>query len=163
MTILIVGVGNTLRGDDGAGPETARRLAEALAVTLEEHAGEDAVRLLLLHQLTPEVALELAQPDVEAAIFTDAAADSAPGEVRVLRLHAAGGDAPSSHHVAPALLLAMAQALYGRCPPAWLVTVGGAAYGHGEGFSPEVAAALERMPAVARELLPDIAPYLGRE
>jgi hydrogenase maturation protease len=149
MTILVVGVGNTLRGDDGAGPEAARRLAAAL----EEHG---PVRLLLLHQLAPEVALDLAQPDVQAAIFADAAADRAPGEVRAVRLSAAGGDAPSSHHVAPTLLLAMAQALYGRCPPAWLVTVGGATFGHGEEFSPTVAAALDEMPTLARNLLPEL-------
>lgn len=155
MTILIVGIGNTLRGDDGAGPEAARRLAAAF----EEHAGRAAVRLLLLHQLTPEVALDLAQPDVQAAVFADAAADRAPGEVRTVRLYAAGG-APSSHQVAPVLLLAMAQALYGHCPPAWLMTVGGAAFAHGEEFSPPVAAALEGVSGLARTLLLELLPFL---
>lgn len=158
MAILIVGVGNTLRGDDGAGPEAARRLAAAWG----EYSGAGDVRLLLLHQLAPEVALDLAQPDVQAAIFADAAAGRAPGEVGVARLYAVGGASSSrhSHQVAPALLLAMAQALYGHCPPAWLVTVGGAEYAHGEGFSPAVAAALDAMPAVARDLLAAIGPFL---
>lgn len=153
MTILIVGIGNSLRGDDGAGPAMARALAAALE-------GKAAVRLLVLHQLAPEVALDLAQPDVQAAIIADAAADRAPGELHTARLYPAAEDAPSSHHVAPALLLAMAQALYGSSPAAWLVTVGGAEFAHGEGFSPAVAAALGEMPQVARALLAEMAPHL---
>src|SRR5947208_15429626 len=61
VSILVVGYGNELRGDDAAGPRIAREVAAW---------GLPQVRTLAAHQLTPELAAELAHAD--AAIFVDA-------------------------------------------------------------------------------------------
>ena len=53
MAFLIIGYGNTLRGDDGAG----RRVVEALADTLPPGAA------VSLHQLTPEWAETISHVD----------------------------------------------------------------------------------------------------
>jgi Ni,Fe-hydrogenase maturation factor len=58
---LVVGYGNDLRSDDGVG----QRVAEVVATWEISN-----VRSLAMHQLTPELAAELA--DVDVAIFVDA-------------------------------------------------------------------------------------------
>ncbi len=67
-SVLVIGYGNTLRGDDGAGCYVAERLCAL------NH--EPGLKVLSLHQLTPE----LAQPVAEAGlvIFIDASIQSPP-------------------------------------------------------------------------------------
>jgi hydrogenase maturation protease len=135
---LVVGVGNPLREDDGVG----WRLAEALA--------EEGARAQTCHQLLPELAAELGQ--VELVLFADARAEGPPGQVLFQALEASA--APGySHHLDPAALLALVQALYGRCPEAHLLSVAGASFGYREGLSPEVEAALPAALAQARTRL----------
>ncbi len=64
--LLIIGYGNSLRRDDGAGLVLAQRLAE------QWKKDGHAVRLLLTHQLMPEMALDLAESDVAGVLFVDA-------------------------------------------------------------------------------------------
>ena len=61
--ILIIGFGNSLRRDDGAGP--------ALANMVLAHESFEDIRIIKAHQLTPELAEEVAAPDVSAVIFMD--------------------------------------------------------------------------------------------
>lgn len=134
--VLIVGYGNPLRGDDGAG----RRAAEALAARWPA----SEVRVEPAHQLL----IEMAQTAAESgfAVFIDASHASAPGEVQI---HPVGsvalGRDSLTHHLTPETLLAVAEALYGRRPEAVLVTVGGRDFGHGENLSPEVERALPEL------------------
>ena len=109
---LLIGIGNRLRGDDGVGP----RVADSLAAR-----GDGDFETLAVHQLTPELAAVVA--DAAAVVFVDAC----PAENAVaLEPLAAAGDAPGgafSHQLSPAQLLALSQALYGRCPPAWQLLI----------------------------------------
>jgi hydrogenase maturation protease len=59
---LIIGYGNPLRGDDDVGWEAASRLAAALP--------SEAVHILAVHQLTPELAEAVSEADL--LIFVDA-------------------------------------------------------------------------------------------
>lgn len=63
FSILIIGYGNNLRSDDGVG----RYLAEII-----EQQQLPLVKALSVHQLTPELVLEIA--DSQAVIFIDAIA-----------------------------------------------------------------------------------------
>jgi Ni,Fe-hydrogenase maturation factor len=54
--LLLIACGNSLRQDDSAG----LRLAEALAAAWE--AAARPIRLVIVQQLTPELALEIARP-----------------------------------------------------------------------------------------------------
>jgi hydrogenase maturation protease len=123
--VLVIGYGNELRRDDGVGPCVARAAA---AWNLP------GLRALSVHQLTPELAEELAVMD--RVIFIDAAAEGHGPEVRTL-VPAAAGAAALGHAVDPRRLLGLTAALHGRAPMAWLITAPAADLGHGEGLSPE--------------------------
>ena len=143
MNILIIGYGNPLRGDDGVG----WRVAEAVAAALPDAVAD----VLTVHQLTPELAEPISR--AERVIFIDAAAEGKPGAVRCFALEGAGGRQPAlqgSHLTTPDALLGMAAGLFGRCPPAHMVTVVGESFELSESLSPTVEAAT--IEAIARVL-----------
>lgn len=143
---LVIGFGNPLRGDDGAGWQAVTLLAGDSRLA--------GARLLARHQLTPELAADLAQ--ARLAVFIDARADgpAEPGTMSVDRLEP--GDAPPpgwSHHLEPGVLVGLAAALYGVAPPAFLITVTGAYFGHSDQLSPAVGRALPKTVDVVAALL----------
>jgi hydrogenase maturation protease len=140
---LIVGYGNPLRGDDGVGQAIAQAFADADAI--------DGVDALACHQLTPELAERFAA--AARVVLIDVAAGREAGRVSVALLQPAPAPASTlGHHVEPAQLLYLAQALYGRSPEAYLVTVGAGSLELGEGLSPLVIAALPELIATVRRL-----------
>jgi hydrogenase maturation protease len=145
---LVIGIGNSLRRDDGAGLILARGLAEVW-----QTAGR-RVKLLLTHQLVPELAETVAGDDVAAVLFVDAAraTDDADDGCR-LEPVAGASDTPSlGHHLDPALILLYAAQLFGGRPPAWLLRVPGRDFDHGEGLSPASAGAVAAQLAAADAL-----------
>src|SRR5262245_41264787 len=60
--VLVIGYGNTLRGEDGIGPAVAEEVAAR---------GLPGVRVIVAHQLTPELAADIA--DARLVVFVDAA------------------------------------------------------------------------------------------
>lgn len=156
-TILIIAYGNSLRRDDGAGLVLGRQLASAWQ--------NQGIHLTLLetHQLTPELALEIAQPTVAAVVFVDTR-DAAhhPSEsngqesTRLRQLVVDGEDSPSlGHQLNPTTLCIYAGNLYNHQPPAWLITVPGWDFGHGEGLSSQAQLAVEEVLRVAKVQLID--------
>ena len=109
---LIIGYGNELRGDDAVG----LRVAEAV-----DRLKLPDTRVLAVHQLTPELAEQLSQ--ASAAIFVDAAVDGPPGQVEVAPCAPVDLGRPLGHISDPDMLLALAEAVFGRTPSAWLVKV----------------------------------------
>src|SRR6185312_2569007 len=102
MTALVVGYGNRLRGDDGAGPWVAERLMETVSVD---------VHVLAAHQLTPEMAAKFIA--VSTVIFVDACLAKSGDRVRATRVEPATTANPLGHAVDPGALMALAQALFG--------------------------------------------------
>lgn len=162
--VLVIGYGNTLRRDDGAGVELAQRLV------MYGRAQGWPMSLLLITQLAPELAVEIAEQSVEAVVFVDTAAvrvtveedeiiEEAPAiEVRRIMLDESS---PSlGHHLDPAALLTYVNLLYERDVPAWMVTVPGSDFDHGEGFSPEVCRLLDDAPQVAEQLHAEIEDFV---
>jgi hydrogenase maturation protease len=123
-TILVIGYGNTLRADDGAGPCVAARASAW---------GWPGLTAIAVHQLTPELAEPLAA--AELAIFLDARLADASEEVEIIPLEPAGSGGMDGHTSDPRSLLALAQAVYGRHPRAWLVTLPAADLALGERLS----------------------------
>jgi len=80
MKALIIGYGNTLRGDDGFGWRAAEQLAASHSI------GD--VEVQTQHQLTPELAQTMSEADT--VVFLDAAADGPPGQVRYRRIEPSG-------------------------------------------------------------------------
>ncbi len=140
VAALVIGYGNDLRGDDGIGP----RVADAVAAWRRP-----GVEALALTQLTPEVAAALAT--AERVVFVDAdARPDAPG-VALCPLAAAPEVGALSHGADPRALLALCQAVYGRCPAGWLLTAPARRFDLGAPLSPaaeaDVAQALSLLAA----------------
>ena len=121
---LVIGYGNTLRSDDGVGAKVAAAVAE-LALP--------GVVALVCHQLTPELAETISE--ARTVVFVDAAVDAATG-VQMRQLEPAAGAQLMAHAADPRTLLAMAQQLFGRCPPAWWLTIPVENLEFGEEISP---------------------------
>jgi hydrogenase maturation protease len=130
--ILIIGYGNTLRGDDGVGPRAAEAVA-ALALP--------GVRTLVCPQLSPEHAEPMAR--ARMVIFVDAAVD-APRELQRRRLEPADTTQLMAHAADPRTLLALARDVFGRVPEAWLVTIPVETLEFSEALSPAAQRGLER-------------------
>jgi hydrogenase maturation protease len=140
---LVIGYGNELRRDDGAGPRVCREL---------EARGTAGVQVRIVHQLTPELAELLA--GARMAVFVDAAAGK--GAVCSRPVTEPAGGSALGHTGNPAWLLGLAEAAFGRRPPAWLVTVPGEDFAFGSGLSaaaesylPAALSAIERLLASA--------------
>ena len=118
---LIIGYGSPIRGDDAIGPLAADRLA----LLREQGILPDSVEIQSRHILTAELVEDLNRVDI--AIFLDAAADTAAGEVRCRQLAPdANALSTMAHFHDPRELLAWCEALYGKAPQAWLISAGGA-------------------------------------
>lgn len=141
--ILLIGLGNPLREDDGLGP----RVVEAVI------AGglPDDVRALVCHQLMPELAETMAL--ATRVVLVDAAVDREPGHVSVERVEAALAAGPTTHHLTPAAIVALSAALYDGKAETWLVRVGGAAFETGQALSPMVEDALPEAARLVRSLI----------
>lgn len=129
---LVIGYGNTLRSDDGAGRFVARALEARVPA---------GTRVLDAHQLTPEMAIAISA--AARVIFVDAV-EAAPHESapRVSRLEPQPGANPLNPHASdPGSLLWLARTLFGGAPEAWLVAIPGVEFGFGEDLSPVAARA----------------------
>jgi hydrogenase maturation protease len=142
---LLIGLGNPLRGDDGLGAEVIRQIVAA---------GWD-VEAVAVPQLTPEWAEAIGA--VPIVVFVDAACGPHAGSVACCHLKPTPlvGAPVLTHHWLPSTVLALADVLYGRCPPAYLVTVTGARFDMGTGLSDIVDAAIGEVLRVVWRLVAD--------
>lgn len=134
--VLIIGYGNPLRSDDGAGWHIARELRATNS--------DDEIEIVACHQLTPELAEPLSR--AQRAIFVDASSEETCAEVCVEEIFAEDATAPKfSHHATPAALLGNARVWYGAMPrDAFLISLRARDLGFGENVSPEMARAMPR-------------------
>ena len=139
---LLIGYGNTLRGDDALGPVAIERLRLLLP----------EAELISCHQLGPELAERMAACDL--VLFIDATCDGEPGTVHMERLTADAEHSGSlTHHLHPATLLELAHALYGHAPQAMLITGVGSAFENGERISNQACKALDEICRIVPRLL----------
>ena len=112
------------------------------------------VEVLARHQLTPELAVEVASADV--VVFIDARVEGgAPGSLSLQPVVPQTRRSTVTHHLDPSGLAGLVQELYGRLPPMHVVSVRAASLGAGEELSPAAEAAL---PGIADE----VARLLGK-
>ena len=129
-TTLVIGYGNDLRGDDGAGVCAASRLAE-------DSSGH---RTIVTQQLTPDLAADIAR--AECVIFVDAypAADyTAPLRVEKVPVDEGRSSSPLGHRSDPVQLIGLARHLFGVAPEAWVVGIPAFCFDAGETISPRTA------------------------
>ncbi|MTJ12311.1 hydrogenase maturation protease [Anabaena sp. UHCC 0187] len=125
LTAIVIGYGNELRSDDAIGPRVAN------LINLWHLSN---VQSLAVHQLTPELAANLA--NVNLAIFVDAMINSKSEDVQVEYLLPTKYNMITGHSANPQSLLALTKSLYGCYPAAWLVTVPGVNFELGDCLSP---------------------------
>jgi hydrogenase maturation protease len=111
IDLLVIGYGNTLRGDDSVGP----RVAEAIEALILP-----GVRALSCNLLTPELAETISQ--ARRVVFVDASVEPA-AEVEMKKLFAAESSQVFAHAANPRTLLAMARDLFGHVPEAWCLSI----------------------------------------
>lgn len=145
--ILVVGVGNEYRSDDGVGLVVARFLRKVLNPTVT-----------VLEETADGLALMAAWKDADLVIVIDAVdSGGQPGTVRRLdarlRSSVAGPSAPSTHAISLMEAIQLARAL-GELPPRLIVYgVQGKSFELGVGLSAEVAKAV---PEVAKLVLQEV-------
>jgi len=150
---LVAGVGNLFFGDDGFGPEVARRLAAAPP----EGAKIEDYGIRGLH-----LAYELLA-DYERAILIDALpGGGTPGTLYVVEpnLEVPGG-APDAHRMDVQNVFAFVRMLGGTPPPITIVGCEPEAVEEGIGLSPAVAQAVEPAAQLVRRLLADASKTQG--
>jgi hydrogenase maturation protease len=119
--ILVIGVGNPTRRDDGAGPEVVRRL-ESLSLP--------NVELRSATQLDPSLSLDIIAYDKVLVVDADPNAtevviEPAPKETGI----------PSTHHFTPAALRELTASIHGKAPEVWVCRIPASDFEFGETFS----------------------------
>jgi len=136
FNFLVIGYGNTLRGDDGVGP----RVAEAVDVL---HL--PGVHTLICQQLSPEHAAPISL--AQTVIFVDAAVDG-PNEVQLRPLEAGATTQLMAHAADPRTMLALSRDVFGQVPQAWWLTIPAVKMNFSEDLTPEAQRSLDE--AVAK-------------
>lgn len=126
----MIGYGNDLRADDGAG--------RAVAAAIEER-GLAGVTVRSVAQLTPELAVDVA--DSRRVVFVDADVDAPELRARPVAARALEAGV-MTHHGDPATLLSLAATVGAPPGEAMVVSIPASDLGLGFEFSPRTAAAV---------------------
>ena len=141
--ILVIGYGNTLRGDDGVGP----RVAEAVgAMRLS------GVRTLICQQLSPEHADSISRAD--SVVFVDAAVD-ASRDVQFRSLEPNATSQLMAHAADPRTMLALSRDVFGHTPIAWWLTIPVVKMDFSEELTPEARCGMNDAIGRIRQLADD--------
>jgi hydrogenase maturation protease len=141
--ILVIACGNTLRCDDGIAWHAAQALRHELPYSAE---------VISVQQLTPELAENVSHAEI--VIFMDASKDGGqPGAVRCEAVFAQQDRVHSSHQAAPTEILALCDRLYLARPLAFVISVRGECFKHGQELSRAAANAIPEVVARACTLI----------
>jgi hydrogenase maturation protease len=145
--VLVIAYGNPLRSDDGV----AWRAAEEIRTTFASR-----IEVVCRHQLTPELAENASQAHV--VIFVDATARGNAGEVVCQSVTAESREARFSHHLTPSQVLALCDRWYGVSPPAFVISISGECFDHGDGLSAAARSGLRQSVRVVSDLISALQP-----
>lgn len=149
LKTVLFGIGNPLRGDDGVGWHVLTQLEAELA---DSNTAVFPITFVTTHQLFPEHADLISQAG--QVIFVDAALSTPPGQINSRVVVPLPTERSAfSHHLTPAHLLSLAAEIYGRYPPALLLTLNGATFELRETLSPEVKTAVGHCLKLLRTLI----------
>ena len=142
----VIGIGNTLRCDDGIGARLTAALPEV-----------PNVAVIAVHQLTPEIALKLC--DADRVLFVDA--HSSARRITLARVVPDGDLAITGHVLSPPGLLGLTRVLCEHVPQGWLLSVPGYEFGFGEKLSPQARFHLPTAIAIAERWMKGAAVMEG--
>ena len=125
-TRLVIGYGNTLRGDDGAGQKVAQSVADWKLKN---------VISLAVHQLTPELSETMAKADIVIFVDTVAVTNRETKKLQIKKLNVNGKTNILGHYSNPEDLLFLTQLLYQKSPTAYWLLIPGIYFAFGETLS----------------------------
>jgi hydrogenase maturation protease len=141
--VLIIGYGNTLRGDDGVGWVAGQLLERKLRL-------DHSVKVTVVQQLTPELVEHISRAGL--VIFIDASVVDSPGHISCRRIYPDMTPPRFSHEMGPERLLDWLPGSCKRKPHVIVYTVGGEFFGYRQGLDdavqsamPELVARIERL------------------
>ena len=127
--VLILGYGNTLRGDDALGIHAAHALHDFYCT-------DGSVRVLATSQLTFDLAEDISQASF--ILLIDAAVSGLPGNIHSEEILPSDEKVRFTHHWTPSTLLMLSRQLYGKAPSAVILTMAVASSEVGVGLSQEI-------------------------
>ena len=133
MQTLVIGYGNTLRGDDGVGYCIAEQI-EAWQIP--------TMKAIACHQLTPDLAAEIAEYD--RVFFVDATLPGTHQSVTIQPLLPSETPASQTHHSTPASLLTLTKTLYQAYPEAYQILIPTVTMDFGETLSERTEQAMQQ-------------------
>ncbi len=151
---LVIGYGNIHRADDGVAYHVVNALRQRLGqkALAEDQTGLEDLGAetdsVLLTQLVPELIDTLVHYD--QVIFVDAHVRDDVPDLHCEPVLAQYGPSAFTHHMTPAMLLALLKAIHGREPAAYLVSIRGSDFDFHRRLSAQVEARVE--PAAERIL-----------
>ena len=146
LDVLILGYGNTLRGDDALGIHAAHALHDFYCT-------DGGLRVLATSELTFDLAEDISQ--ARMILFIDAAASGLPGKIHSEEIPPADEKVRFTHHWTPQTLLMLAKQMYGIAPSAMILTMAGAANEVGVGLSQEVEHRMPELLGRAKAIVAD--------
>jgi hydrogenase maturation protease len=139
--VLVIGYGNTLRGDDGAGVRAAELIAK--------HRSE--INCICMHQLTPELAEQIAECDT--VFFIDADVSVTQPNARLVT-PSVEADQPRTHFISPESLLSLSQQLYQHMPAkTYVISIPASKFEFSEELSESTKKAVEESIVLVESLL----------
>jgi len=139
--VLVIGYGNTLRGDDAAGVKAAQLISQ--------HHPE--IICVCMHQLMPELAEQIAECDI--VFFIDAQKDITQPNVQLIE-PSIEADQPRTHFISPESLLTLSQQLYQHTPAkAYLVGIPASQFEFSEELSARTQQAVNECCAMVEKYL----------
>jgi hydrogenase maturation protease len=139
--VLVIGYGNTLRGDDAAGVKAAELIAQR----------HPEFEYIYLHQLVPELIEKIGDYDI--VFFIDAQKDITQPSVRLIA-PSIEADQPRTHFISPESLLALSQQLYQRMPSnAYVIGIPASEFKFSEELSAQTTQGVTDCPAMVEQII----------
>jgi hydrogenase maturation protease len=139
--VLVIGYGNTLRGDDAAGVKAAELIAQR----------HPEYEYIYLHQLVPELAEQIGDYDI--VFFIDAQKDITQPSARLIA-PSIEADQPRTHFISPESLLALSQQLYQRMPSkSYVIGIPASEFEFSEELSAQTTQGVTDCPAMVEQII----------
>ena len=138
---IILGYGNPDRGDDGVAWHLLNELLVSEGIENAELFASDITDLngkadiWFNFQLLPEISELVAKYD--RALFIDAHTGDIEEEINFQKMEPDFKHSPFTHHLAPSSCLAIAEAIAGKYPEAWLLSIRGYDFEFSRELSPK--------------------------
>jgi hydrogenase maturation protease len=154
---LVIGFGNLDRGDDGAAFDVVNRLRRRLGrapldaeeTGLDDRGGDTGA--VFVPQLVPELALDVGGCD--RLVFIDAHVPAEPRAIVCVAVQPEARLSSTLSHTLPAEgFLWLVQAVTGRAPESFQLSLRGQCFEPGRGLSPATAGLVEQAAAIAWRL-----------